>query len=115
MKFLFVYNANSDKISVALDFMHKIIRPSTYECDLCAITYGNFGIKKEWEDFIKQLPVKAECIHKDEFRKMFPEIRDDWPAVYKSNNDEMKVLISASEMQSRDLKAWMNRGAACVE
>lgn len=114
MKFLFVYNANSDQISVALDFMHKIISPSTYACALCAITYGNFGIKKEWEDFIKQLPVKSEFLHKDEFRKIFPEIRDELPAVYNSNNNEMKLIISAAEMHSMDLKALMSRVSTFV-
>ena len=34
MKLIFVYNANSGKLSAALDIAHKIISPSTYQCRL---------------------------------------------------------------------------------
>ena len=107
MKLLFVYNANSDKMSMALDFMHKIISPSTYACDLCAITYGNFGIKKEWGDFIKALPSESEFLHKDEFKKKYPGINTDFPVVYCINKDEMKLCISANEMKSMSLHTLM--------
>ncbi|WP_232221892.1 hypothetical protein [Methanococcoides burtonii] len=44
---IFVYNADSGLINEMKDYVHKIVSPSTYECNLCAITYGNTGIKNE--------------------------------------------------------------------
>lgn len=114
MKLLFVYNANSDKISVALDFVHKIISPATYACQLCAITYGNFGIKKEWEDFIKGLPLETEFLHKDEFQKKHPNISIDFPVVYVVNNNDMELYISAKDMQEMNLKTLMDKVSGIV-
>ncbi len=109
MKLLFIYNANSDKISVALDFVHKIVSPSTYNCDLCAITYGNFGIKKVWEDFIKGLPMETEFLHKDEFQKKYPGNTTSFPAVFKLEDSKWEPCISAKEMETMDLTALMKR------
>ncbi len=109
MQLLFVYNADSDKISVALDFMHKIVSPSTYSCKLCAITYGNLGIKKEWADFLKQLPVETTFLHRDEFHKSYPDVVTNLPIVYKIENSELKICISAKEMETMDLEALINR------
>ena len=68
---LFVYNANSDLFSTVTDFAHKMLSPATYECKLCALTYGNFTIKKEWKSFIEKLPVETVFLHKDEFEKRY--------------------------------------------
>ena len=40
----FVYNADGDVFSLVGDFAHKIFSPKTYNCNLCAITHGNFGM-----------------------------------------------------------------------
>ena len=109
MKLLFVYNAKSDKISTALDFMHKIASPSTYACQLCTITHGNFGIKKEWEDFIKSLPMESEFLHKDEFQKKYPDASSAFPVVFAINGDVMKMCISVEEMKKMDLQVLMGR------
>lgn len=115
MKLLFVYNADSDKISAALDFVHKIISPSTYACNLCAITFGNFGIKKEWEDFIKSLPMETEFLHKDEFQKKYPDTSTEYPVVFANNGDIMKLCISAAELNKMDLKELMGRINGLIE
>jgi len=42
---IFVYNADSGPINGLKDYFHKIIKPETYECNLCAVTFGNFLVK----------------------------------------------------------------------
>jgi hypothetical protein len=64
---IFVYNANSDFFSTVTDFAHKILSPATYQCHLCALTFGNFSIKQGWKSFIEGLSLKAILLHKDEF------------------------------------------------
>ncbi|MGI8952546.1 MAG: hypothetical protein ACR2FN_13295 [Chitinophagaceae bacterium] len=48
---IFVYNADADLFSTLTDFAHKILSPSTYQCKLCALTYGNISMKQEWKFF----------------------------------------------------------------
>jgi len=43
---VFIYNAHSDIWNKYIDFAHKIISPSTYACDLCSLTHGNYSEKK---------------------------------------------------------------------
>lgn len=66
-KLLFVYNADNDLFSSVADMAHKIFSPATYQCHLCALTYGNFLIKKEWKLFIDSLPIESRFIYKDQF------------------------------------------------
>ena len=46
---IFIYNAKSGLVNELLDFAHKIISPETYNCNLCAITYGTFAMDKNYE------------------------------------------------------------------
>ena len=46
--FLFVYNADSGPLKALFDFGHKIVSPGTYPCSLCRLTYGPFGMRREW-------------------------------------------------------------------
>ncbi|HMY81015.1 MAG TPA: hypothetical protein PK048_04205 [Candidatus Absconditabacterales bacterium] len=58
-KLIFIYKAKSDKISKLINFAHKIISPSTYACDLCSLTYGDFSIKREWKEYLDKLNEKG--------------------------------------------------------
>lgn len=96
---IFVYNANSDLFSTVTDFAHKILSPSTYDCHLCELTYGNLMIKKEWKSFIETLPVETIFLHKDEFEKQ-QAIKTDFPAAYIATNGTINEIISKQEIKS---------------
>ena len=66
---LFVYNADTGLFSVMTDYAHKILSPKTYPCNLCAITYGNMGMNKQWKEYINNLTIPIEFLHRDEFLK----------------------------------------------
>ena len=38
-----VYNAKSGGLNAVLDYVHKMVSPKTYNCNLCKLTYDNFG------------------------------------------------------------------------
>lgn len=40
---LFVYNREKDLTNGAIDCAHKVFKPSSYKCELCALTYPNLG------------------------------------------------------------------------
>lgn len=100
---VFVFNADSGAINSVKDFFHKMVKPSTYECNLCQVTFGNFGMKKDFAEYIttveEQMPV--EFLHKDEFEDLYPEAKDPkYPAAYYWNEEDVSIFISQEEMNS---------------
>lgn len=97
---VFVYNAGSDMFSTVADYVHKIVSPSTYQCSLCALTYSNLGMKKEWRSFIGNLDAKAEFLHKDELKKKYNKSSIELPAIFYFNNNSIEQLVQADEINS---------------
>ena len=94
---LFVYNANSDLFSSLTDFVHKIISPQTYNCSLCALTYGNVTMKQEWKNFLENLRAEKTFLHKDEFENQYKQLFD-LPAIFQLNENGPVVLVSSDEI-----------------
>jgi len=99
-KLLFIYNADSDVISVVKDFWKKILRPSSYQCNLCQQTFGAFSMKKDWKDFINSLDIEVEFLHKDEFEKQYNDINAEYPSAYLKQNGGLTLLITQDEMNA---------------
>ena len=95
---IFVYNADSGFLNALIDYAHKIISPKTCPCNLCAITYDNFGMKSDWKKFIKSLEVNVEFLHKDEFLKKYKK-EGKFPSAFRKNK-ELKLFISQEEMKA---------------
>jgi hypothetical protein len=106
---LFVYNADSGLFNTLTDIAHKIFAPETYECNLCAITYGNFAMRAEWKAFLETLEVELEFLHRDEFSGRYPEVTVTLPAIFLKDGDRLAPWIPAEEINAcgsvDDLKA----------
>lgn len=70
-KLLFVYNANSGTVNAVLDSLHKSLSPVTYSCNLCALTHGAIGEKKQWRKFRESSGIPMEFLHKNEYEKNY--------------------------------------------
>jgi len=109
---IFVYNADSGIFNSISDSIHKIISPSTYQCNLCKITYGITNEKDEWKNYISSLPYRVIFLHKEEFKKQYPNIKERLPAVFKILGSKTILLISADEINKcrnlSDLKKLVN-------
>ncbi len=99
-KLIFVYNADGDLFGKVTDFAHKIFSPATYACSLCSLTYDNFGIKKEWADFINELDADLEFYHKDEFIKRYTNLKSELPAIFINENGNLRELINTKTINS---------------
>lgn len=95
-KLLFVYNAKSDIINSTFDYLHKIISPKTYNCNLCKLTHGNFGEKKEWNEFKEQSKIEIEFLHVDEFEAIHE--RQEYPVILEVNNNKLTPFITTKEL-----------------
>jgi hypothetical protein len=106
-KLLFVYNADSDLFSTVTDFAHKIISPTTYHCALCALTYGNFSMKREWKAFIETLSIELVFLHENEFLKAY-STNADLPAIFLQEDRQLQSLVTKEELEAcsslQDLK-----------
>lgn len=107
---LFVYNADSGLFNTATDIAHKIFSPETYQCDLCALTYGYFEIRSEWKEFIEGLAVNSEFLHRDQIAN-YPEIDPSrLPAIYRRFDDAWLLCLGPGEIAAcEDLGALKTR------
>ena len=85
---IFIYNAKSGLVNEFLDLAHKIVSPSTYNCNLCAISFDKFTMKKKWSDYISSLPVKSTFTYKDKISK------------YDYDNIKLPTIILRKESKS---------------
>jgi len=100
---IFIFNADSGAVSSIKDFFHKMVKPSTYQCNLCAVTFGNFGMKKDWAKYVQEIEqdVNVEFLHRDEFEEYYPEVQDaKYPSAYFHNPEGTRVFISQEEMNA---------------
>ena len=97
---IFAYNADSGPLNGLIDAAHKIISPQTYQCNLCAITYSHFGMRKEWKQFVKTLDIKVEFLHRNELIKQYAIKETKLPAIFSKDNDTLALKISADEINT---------------
>jgi len=97
---LFVYNADSGLFNTLTDIAHKIFAPQTYECNLCAITYGNFAMRAEWKEFLETLEHELEFLHRDEFGGRYPGMATPLPAIFFRDGDRLEPMITADEINA---------------
>jgi hypothetical protein len=87
--------------SAILDGIRKIVRPDTYSCNLCAVTYSVFKEKQLWKDFRNEFPAEMTFLHKDEFQTTY---RSKWlpkycfPVILLQKEHELEVFISSEEI-----------------
>jgi hypothetical protein len=94
-KLIFVYNADSGVFNLLADVAHKIFSPQTYSCNLCAITHSNFGMKKEWKEYLESLDTKLEFLHADEFNAKYQGERVELPVIFKEENSRLVLMVNA--------------------
>ncbi len=99
MKLIFVYNANSGKLSAALDIAHKIISPSTYQCNLCSLTHSTFTERDVWKKFREESDTELVFYHKDEFENEFNK-KCTYPIVLKEENGELTEYITTDKINA---------------
>ncbi len=97
-KLIFIYNASNSPISVSLDFIHKIVSPSTYQCSLCKITYGNISMHSKWKKYIESSDYIFEFLYKNNYLKYYQDLKvEEFPVAYKYDGNRYELFISKHE------------------
>jgi hypothetical protein len=97
-KLIFVYNADSGLKNAIKDSAQKILRPKTYQCKLCELTFGPFKEKKKWKVFKNNSKLVMKFLHADEFEKLYKsKFRPAFqlPVVLIENQYDLDILISS--------------------
>lgn len=82
-----------------LDTGRRILQPKDYPCALCKITYGPFGMKKDWKDFVNSLPYPVTFLHKDEASRVLPSIAFSPPSLILVKDNLPIVLLQAQDFE----------------
>ncbi|ULH16737.1 hypothetical protein MF271_09255 [Deinococcus sp. KNUC1210] len=97
---VFVYNADSGLLNALKDLWVKTVAPHTYDCQLCAVTYGPTGMRREWRDFVNGLGRETVFLHRDELAARYGLHQQALPAVYSMDNGTLRVWLSADELRA---------------
>jgi hypothetical protein len=83
-----------------MDSIHKLVSPSTYDCDLCAITYGAVSMNKEWRAYLKALPFDVHFFHKPDFLIAHPDQSEtQLPLIGVETASGVEILLSAAAIK----------------
>lgn len=102
-KIIFVYNANSGLANTMLDSAHKIFSPSTYNCNLCDITFGVFTENMVWKKFREETDLEFVFLHKDEFKTAYTGsdfLNTSLPIILKDEGGELNSFIASEEVNT---------------
>ncbi|WP_422859122.1 GTPase [Flagellimonas sp. S174] len=81
--------------------MHKVFSPSTYDCNLCDITYGIVGENKIWKQFRKEGGHDIIFLHRDEFAKKYASkfgAKFTFPIVLVEGTNGLEVFIGTDAL-----------------
>jgi hypothetical protein len=98
MKLIFVYNADSGVLNTLLDIGHKILNPSTYQCNLCKLAYNTFSEKEAWSEFRKRSDAEMVFLHRDEFERTY-NLKFEYPIILKQNT-KVEIFLSKTSIDS---------------
>lgn len=97
MRLIFVYNADSGLLNTLMDIGHKIIKPETYTCNLCNLTFGNFTENQKWKEFRESTNIEMEFLHRDEFEEKY-HIELDCPVIL-TGPEPLETVISKKQLE----------------
>jgi hypothetical protein len=105
---IFVYDANSGKISAFLDSAKKVLMVGG--CALCTITHGILGERNEWKECQEELGVPIRYYHRNDLSRILEDIVNErFPCILAQIGTEYTMLLEPGVLERcrgdvRDLK-----------
>lgn len=100
-RLILVYNADSGVLNALKDAVHKVVRPETYPCSLCALTYGRVAMHSDWRRLLFRLPVETVFLHRDEAARALAGVEADVPTILLDTGEGApQVLVPAAELNA---------------
>jgi hypothetical protein len=100
-RLILVYNADAGIVVGLFDLAHKLVSPATYPCSLCGVTYGTFGMNRQWRDYLAALPLPVAFFHRPDFHAAFPTfVNAPLPLVARDDDGVLTILLDAAVLTS---------------
>lgn len=99
-RLLIVYNAEAGVAAGIKDSIHKLLKPETYPCSLCALTHGTVRMDPAWKRFLDRVPMDVRVYHRPDFRERYPDLEIALPAVLTERGRDPRLLIEAEELRT---------------
>ena len=84
------------------DVGYKIFSPSTYRCNLCALTFDTFSENKIWKQFREKSNIKMTFFHINEFEKEYPNQQFEYPIILKQTDSDLNIFINKEELDKTE-------------
>ncbi len=97
---VFVYHADSGLFHALTDMAHKTFSPQTYQCNLCALTYSTFGMRKSWKQFLETLDLPFEFLHADQWKQRYGGLSTPLPAIFMKKTGRLELWIDADAINA---------------
>ena len=100
-RLIFIYAADSGLFNTVTDIAHKIFSPKTYECQLCKISHGWFGMHEQWRKGIEELGVEPEYHHRDRLPAALEKSCAglEFPCILlQKEKDDARILMNQEEI-----------------
>lgn len=96
---IFVCGADTGIAAGLPDLVHNTVSPSTCQCSLCGVTYGTFGMKREWRGWLELVPCERAFHHRPDFRAAYPAFADRaLPLVARDDGGTLTELLGADAL-----------------
>ena len=92
---IFIYNAQSGVLHSLIDYFHKVLSPSTYECSLYSLTFNNYGQLRVWKQFIQSLNIPVYFKYSDHLSDIGMDRQTKLPIVVRTDHS---LVASAEEI-----------------
>ena len=99
-KLVFVYNADSGFFNLLADMAHKALSPDTYNCQLCKLTHGHFGMREQWKGYLESLDAELVFLHRDEFLDSYGQHDAALPALFLDCDGLAELFMSEEAINS---------------
>ncbi len=118
-RLVFVYSADSGVANALRDVWHRATSPATYPCQLCKVTYGVTGMRRDWQEFTRSLDLPVVFLHRDELRDEYGDsIRPglELPVALVDGGGHLTEIVGAEQMRRMttvpDLQRLVSDGLA---
>ena len=100
-RLVLVYNADAGIVAGLFDLAHKLVSPATYPCSLCGVTYGSFGMNRQWRDYLSSLALPVAFFHRPVFLAAYPAFADEpLPLVAHDDDGVLTIWLDAAALMS---------------
>ena len=104
----FVYNSKDDFYTIISDTFHKALKPDTYPCQLCKLTYNTVSKKKRWKEYLATLEHESHFFYKQDPFVIDNKITE-FPLILMGSTNNYKILLSKDDInQNRSLEELIN-------